>query len=758
MSAGALVLILSALPLPGLAAEKKPGSRINYCPVWPVTESMMPAGEQTDLADNVIYASAKSLELDLHKTIQMSGDVRFKQNANYGSSELLNYNFDSQVIVLSDQVELNIANFQLTGQRITLNHKTETVAVDNAHYLFRSDDDTFFRGNASHITYRDDVMVARNAQLTSCLPGDNTWSIYTRHLSIDKNKRWGTARHLIFRAGKIPLLYLPWISFPLGDGRKTGFLLPSVGLQDGKPDIALPYYLNLAPNYDATITPRLLTNRGLLMSGQFRLLTENTNHIWEASWIYRDRVFRDQQNRWRLSWQHQGQWGYYWDTLVDYAALSDDDYYKDFGTSVSNSLQADLRQIARLRYSRGGWVASLQARQFQTLDGDNDADQYNLVPQLNLSWHSSAQQQLQWSVQSSAARFVRNTNDLICKSTSCVTGSRLQLQPLLHYDLKPLHGNMGFKLSWRWNYYDLTNQKTGKKNKDDISSLQFSIDRELSFYQYGKAINQKYLHILKPRIQYLYSYANEEQSEIPLFDSNQQTLSFEQIFRPDRFSGQDRLTDAHHIALGMTNTFIGLESGRQWLELSAGSILRLTKPKVLIGAPTTTDNDRLSPFILRLQANPVRPLHLDVNWIYSPISTKQEEFFARLQFKRSGAQVMNVSYKDKNADEQLRLSMHWPLLRQLNIGAAWRYDLRRNKTIETLFGIEYSNCCWRIRVGQHNFLTNTGGGNITANGDNITTNKGLFLRLQLRGFGSAIAAEREVYSDAINGFEERQGL
>lgn len=500
------------------------------------------------------------------------------------------------------------------------------------------------------------------------------------------------------------------------------------------------------------------------MSGQLRLLTENTDHIWEASWMYRDRAFRDEQarqsrsksnDRWRLFWQHQGKWGYYWDTLVDYAALSDNEYYQDFGASISDNLQADLRQIARLRYSRGGWIASLQARQFQTLGENNDINQYNLVPQFNLSWHSSTQKQLQWSIQSSAARFGRNTNNLSCKAnTPCVeatTGSRLQLRPLLHYDLKPLHGNMGLKLSWRWNYYNLTNQKTGEKNNDAIAGLQFSVDRDLSFYRYGKAINRNYLHILKPRIQYLYSYASEEQKRIPLFDSDQQTLSFEQIFRPDRFSGQDRLTDAHHIALGVTNTFIELETGRQWLELSAGSTLRLTKPKVLIGAPTTTDDDLLSPVVLRLQANPVRLLHLDVNWIYSPISTKQEELFARLQFKRSGSKVINISYKDKGADEQLRLSMHWPLLRQLNVGAAWRYDLRHNRKIETLFGVEYSNCCWRIRVGQHSFLTDAGNGIIVAN-------KGLFLRLELRGFGSAITTSSEVYSDAINGFEERQGL
>lgn len=733
--------------------------------LFPETSADKAADPAEGLFGLPIHIEARRMVFDPNKQLELTGDVHLRFGQNQGSGQALIHDFKTKKTVLHGPVTFKQKDLMVAGDIATLNLHEETAAIQSASYALRKNADTIFQGGAKSVLYRDSTLIARRAWLTSCAAEQNIWSISANYIRLSKEKLWGTARHAVFRIGKMPVLYLPWFRFPVSDARQSGFLIPDIGYQStGGIDISLPYYLNLAPTYDATITPRWLSNRGLLTSVQFRHLSRYARNEWQAAYMHKDRLFNGNQSRqeqapdarknfegaerWRLHWRHQGTFKDVFYTEVQYTKVSDNQYFQDFSNNSVDGNRIDLEQRAGLGYRYAGWLAELKAQRFQRLDAVEDQQPYDQLPALTLAWKSPTQRRFRWQIASLTAHFDATDTP---ENKPAITGRRASIEPRMSYNFKPVYGDLRLDLAWRYNHYNLeTGLADSEKYEKSAASWLVSLTRKLVFERQTEHFGKKYLQTLEPTLYYLWSERDDEQEGLPLFDSARQTFSFEHLFRESRFSGHDRLTDANQLSLGVTSRWLSLASGRQWAQLQLGGTIRFENQKVgLTSQPNARDDNSLSPLVVQLELSPGKGMQLDIDWTYAPSTEQTDELAVRLQLKKSEQKIFNISYQRRGEVKQAKVSTYWPLSAKLHFAAAWRYDLLANKDLEFLVGLGYAGCCWRMRLAWQSFLVNAGGGR-------TETDEGVFLQLAPKGFGSIRSASNNSYSNVIDGFRDAE--
>lgn len=693
-----------------------------------------------------VTARAEQIEIDSEK-ILLKDSVYLKQGDWQAFGQFVAHQFEDETTRLEGPVGLIGSQFSLAGKQADLNFKQSTFSLTDADYALIEDNQALLHGQADSLEYRANRLHINHTWLTSC--PDQSWSISARSISVKKGSIWGTARDSVFRIGKLPILYLPWLRFPVSDERQSGFLLPDLQIANGELDIKLPLYLNLARHYDAIIAPRWIADRGLLTSLEVRHLTKYMSNEWQGAYIHEDEKFDRQgaekdtnsnasDSRWHLAWRHQGNWPGQLTTFVQYGQVSDDSYFKDFGGSASDSRQGTLNQTFGLVYDKTDWFFSAQTRAFQTLD-QGIAEAYDLKPALRLNIHPLTRQPLKWRLDGNYTQFDRKTGSL--KGLAALTGNRLSLAPRLLYRRARPYGYIHIDAAWRYRHYDLKDNLGGTQYERRDSNGLFKLDATLKL-QRRAAEKTAYEQILIPRLYYLWS-ERTDQSDLPLFDTSLSEFTFAH-FRENRFTGDDRLGDAHHLDFGITSFWKDKQSARETAQVFIGSQLRFRSQKVTAtGKPGPADDDRLAPVIVNARLNPTKALSLSVGWGYRVATEKTSRLILDLNLKASERKLFNLSYKERQGRKRTGISVYWPLPGQLQLGAAWHYDLDENKSLERLVGLEYNHCCWRIRLGWHNFVA----------GSNQSED-GIFLQISLKGLGRFRSSGSDVYRDAIKGFRE----
>ncbi|MBN4081999.1 LPS assembly protein LptD, partial [Beggiatoa alba] len=363
-------------------------------------------------------------------------------------------------------------------------------------------------------------------QLKNQYVDDNSWSLSSRHIKLDRAKGVGTAYHATLRVKNVPVFYTPYISFPLSDKRKSGFLAPSFGsFGVSGTEILTPYYWNIAPNYDATITPRYLEKRGLQLQNEFRYLKPRHHGIVEAEYLASDNLFNDDRSFLRL--QHDSAFSNQWRGSLLFAEVSDANYFEDLGDSLSITAITHLERRADLTYN-GNWGNLLaRVQDYQTINDAIPASgrPYKRLPQLLYSSSLPSYLDIDSQVRGEWVQFDR---------TDSVTASRFDVQPTLSDYYGRSWGFFQPKLSLRHTQYDLDNQAAGIGNSRTRTLPISSLDGGLFFdkpLSWGK---RAFIHTLEPRLFYLY-VPFDNQDDIPTFDTGINDFTFDQMFRDNRF-------------------------------------------------------------------------------------------------------------------------------------------------------------------------------------------------------------------------------
>jgi LPS-assembly protein len=591
------------------------------------------------------------------------------------------------------------------------------------------------RGHAESIVLAPDgKLELGRVEYTACPAGRPDWLLRARRIDIDQAAQQGVGRSVELDFKGVPILYLPIISFPVGDARKSGFLFPSFGTSNRNGfEFGVPYYWNLAPNYDATLTPGYLSKRGATLGTELRFLTEGSRGEFLSDWVPSDASAQRDRSYLRFTERSDLTARLRFDTNL--AQASDSNYFSDFGLGPEGTSVTYLQRVARLTYLDAHWRAIGLVEQFQTIDQTVAAADrpYTRAPQLQVRGRWTEGSGPGFEVGAEAVDFVRDTG---------VEGLRYGLAPMASYAWRTPGAYFVPALGYRALAYTLRNAPAGVDDAPSVSAPVATLDTGLTFERdAGHRIQT-----LEPRVVYTY-IPYRDQSALPVFDTGLPDLNLIQLFRTERYVGGDRIGDANQLAMGATTRLVDTDSGRQLLSATLGQIYYFTPPRVALpDQPVPAANS--SDLVGQLDVTAYRHWNVQVGEEWNPHTRDSVLSEVRVQYHPAGNEVANVGYRFRRGLlEQVEGSFAWPVADAWNLYARHVYSLRDHAALDSFAGVEYQACCWRVRLVGRRYVNSFAG----------TRDTSISLQLELNGLSSVGERAGAFLERSIRGYSATPG-
>lgn len=650
-------------------------------------------------AESPTVITAESMEAKQGKVLEATGAAELRKDDQRIQADHLLFLQESNELFADGAVRIEEKSGAITGPSLKINLDNNTGEMVQPSFTFT---DSKVRGNAEvlHIEGKQNFTFDR-ASYTSCPVWNDDWLLKMGELQLDRNTQIGTAYNARIEFMGVPFLYTPWMSFPLNDQRKSGFLGPTLGSTNkGGREITIPFYLNIAPNYDATFSPRLIQKRGTLYDNNFRYMGNSYTGTFNYSELLNDKLaLRDRSF---TSLVHAQNFGVGLDGSLNLNQASDDAYLRDLSSIPAIATQKNLLNEAALSYSGGGWwSASARAQTYQTLQ-DPDAPvalPYRRLPQVNVG----AQRVFGGMNATFNAEHVNFTHP------TTINARRLVLYPSISY---PLVNDPAYyvtpKLGVHYTQYALGDNNDGSYDLNYERTMPiFSVDSGMTLEREFSALEREYVQTLEPRIYYVNIPYREQ--NMPKFDSAIAPFSFVQMFTENRFLGSDRIGDADQVTAALTSRLLDGETGNERLRVAIGERFSRQTPKVFLDAPTTTNSQ--SDVLVSVGGRMSRTLSLDSLAQYNPNESRTEMFVATARYLPEAGKVLNLGYRYTfNPDpalvlKQLDISTQWPFYGRWHMVAQSQYSLQEYRTVQALLGLEYYQDCWAVRIGARQFVT-----------------------------------------------------
>jgi len=671
------------------------------------------------LADRVDYDQGQD-------RVELRGAIEMAQGSQSLGADWASYHRATGQVQARGRVRFEDRGLRLLGQAADYNLESAQGWVESV--LYRVWGNANLRGSAARVE-RLDRARSRFEDLiyTSCPPGRADWSLRARELELDQASGLGVARHARVRIGGVPVLYTPYLRFPIDDRRRSGLLIPSFGSSDSLgTDITLPYYWNIAPNLDATLSPRLMSKRGLMLGAETRYLSASQSIGVSGELLPEDRAAPEEGLRGALRIEQSSRFGARWGTSIDYAQVSDDTYLEDFGNRLDTTSTRNLSQRADLFYNGQGWMLLGRVQRFQTVDASiAPADRpYDQLPHIEFTL--TPVQWRDWLEYRFVAQYDYFDHDAVTH------GHRFVAQPAVRLPLRRAYGHLIPGARLHYSAYALQEQAPGRSS--DFAHLipTLDLDGALVFEREARWLGSRALQTLEPRLYYVYT-PEVEQSDAPLFDTAALDFGFSSLFRPNRFTGHDRIGDENRLTLGLTSRTIAERTGRELLRASIGQIHYFDDRRVGLDGEFG-ESDFSSAIAGEFSARFLEHWSTRASLQWNPHASDDgwERRVLQLHYQAPNERLLNLSYRFNSAGdpsedyEDTDLSFRLPLGGETRLVGRWLYSLLNEETIEAFAGVEVGRCCWRLRLlGQHL--------KTSAERDASTS---VMLQLELAGLGS----------------------
>lgn len=710
-----------------------------------------------DPEQSEVDVKAENVQLLQTGTSVFSGEVDITRAGQQLSSERATYNRNSGDVRASGDVRLRDSEVIIDAKQAEWSLNNDEGRMLDAEYRIRQ---MHARGEATHVLRKGKATTdLKDATYTTCPEGSNAWQLKANKVHLNHETAVGEATNVVLRMGGWPVFYTPYINFPLNDERKSGFLAPTIGVSSETGfDLATPYYWNIAPEMDATITPRYMSDRGVMLSGQYRYLTEYSEGEIEASFLGSDNLRKDgdeinphyNEDRKLFTWQDQSRYGNGWNSRIDYGYVSDDDYFSDFGSGLSLSSTTHLNRLAQAGYNGDVWDFTARVQGYQTLR--DVAEQYKRLPQLLLRGYLP-DQALGLSYEFDAEYVEFDHKDR-------VEGQRIDLEPAISLPT----GTSAFyatpRVALNHTRYDLKNDQTNSFDDSATRTLPIaSFDTGVFFDREMDLWGDNYIQTLEPRAFYLY-IPRREQSDIPDFDTALSTFNMIRLFSYDRFIGRDRVGDANQLSLALTTRIINEQTGKENLRFTLGQIQYFSDREVVLPGGIV-EEDRESDMIAEAVAyiNDEWSVSGEVQW--DPDVNESNLSSVGLRYRSDNGTIFNIShrYRRENAAtnvqeglEHLDVSAHLPINDKWSVFGRYYRSINTGRTLEGLFGVEYDSCCWATRLAVRNYVNE---GDIFTNIDteNQDRNLSIYLQIELKGLGSFGKKSDRLLEQSIRGYQ-----
>jgi LPS-assembly protein len=592
----------------------------------------------------------------------------------------------------------------------------------------------------------DKILVKSNAhtelehvQFTTCPLGNNDWLLNASRIDLDTAGHSGTGHDVRLDFKGVPILYTPYISFPLGNERKSGFLFPGAGHSTRSGfELSVPYYFNLAPNYDLTETPKLLSDRGVLLGTELRYLSEKQRGQLNVDYLPNDQI--TSSDRSYVEWQHVANYTQGWRAEVDVANASDSGYFEDFAVGPEGTSVTYLERRMALSYFDRTWRLLAELQNFQTIDqsiADTDRP-YARVPRVVArgSW-PAGWLGLDYSIDGEVVNFLRDQG---------VRGVRLDIEPQIRLPITRPGMFVIPAFAWRYTRYALDHLDPGAPADPTRNAPTASIDAGLIFERSSGSRGQR-IQTIEPRVLYVY-VPFRDQTALPVFDTALPDLNLIELFRTNRYVGADRLSDANQVSVGVTSRLVEAATGKQFLSATFGQTYYLQTPRVTLPgeiAPSGSTSD----LIAQLALTAYKDWNINFGYQWNPHSPHTDKNEVAVQYRPAADSVVNLGYRFRRDNlEQSDVSAIWPVGHGWHLFGRFVYSLRDASSTERLGGFEYSSCCWKVRLLARDYVSSRTGSRdrsigleLELNGlSSVGTSAGTFLERSIRGY-SAVPAQ-----------------
>lgn len=715
----------------------------------------------TDEQGEPVYIEADQLTGTQKDKFEASGNaVLLKADQSIKADRLL-YNQETSDAEGVGSVVVEQKGSTMSGPYVKLNMDTHAGYMDQPKFYLK-DTDGHGSGDVMHIQDKQHYSL-ENASYTTCPADDQDWFLKMTELEIDRVEQVGVAHNAWVEFKDVPILYSPWMDFPLGENRKSGFLSPIMGgsTKSGS-EVTLPYYWNIAPNYDATISPRLMQKRGIMLNNEFRYLQPDYNGEVHADFLPNDSLTGT--NRARFGLRHSQVFDGGFAGSINYNRVSDNAYYRDLSSVVNMATQVNLLQDASLSYGGGWWSGTARLQRFQTLQDPLApvAVPYARLPQFTLN----ASQNYAGATVNFAGEYVSFSHP------TSLNGQRLVLIPSVSY---PLVSTPAYYLTPKFTLHT-TQYVMGSNNAaalpDSSRALpMFSLDSGVAFERNINLFGGSYLNTFEPRAYYVY-VPYQRQDQLPVYDSVQAPFSFAQMFTENRFIGNDRVGDANQITLAVTSRFLGENTGTEHLKVMLGERFSFRTPQVNLVAPTNTTTNK-SDILLGASGRLTDAWSFQSELQYSPALGSIQHYNVMARYRPESGKVLNLGYRfisnslgalipgvvtptgtalvngvvyptiwgvpyttiggnnysvASPALSQVNISGQWPISRRWHAVGQWNYSFLDKRLLSGIAGLEYEESCWTLRLVAHSFTVGT---TLTATGVKPASVTGFYLQLEL---------------------------
>ncbi len=694
------------------------------------------APEDPDNAPSII--SAQIIEGSPETELVLSGEAEVRRAGTVIQGETIIYTQSTGEVVAEKDAVIVREDGKFSAPKFSYFLDTETGRADQVEYEYAP---RGLRGSAGCAEFKSaDVTELTDVVVTSCKKDSQAWWIEMDSLTLDEYSQSGEGTGAVLKMGNVPVMGLPWFTFPLSSQRKSGFLTPAVGFSSSRGfDIAVPYYFNIAPNYDYTLTPRIVTKRGVLLGNEFRFLTDHLSGELFAEYLPHDR--KTGEDRYSLSANVRGGWngfGY----GVNYNRVSDDDYLDDFSSTLRTTDDDILAQDYWLTYGSTYWNSALRVTKNQTLQ---DADKpYEREPQFTWNAYFADEEGFELTTKIDATRFAHPTK---------LEGDRFVFHQTVAYPIQSAGWFITPKAQFITTQYDLDRARPGQTDTSPSVTVPIlSLDAGMTFERDTNLFSHNIVQTLEPRLFYSYT-PYRDQSAIPLFDSTFADVNFAQLMTENPWAGYDRIPETNQLTGMLTTRLIDDETGFEWLRASIGQ--RYYFNDQTISAYTgerISMEDQKSDFLASLGAKLTRELSANIYGQWSWERSSMQKFTAGLRWQPRPMSVIGLYYRynwarDQQSEDyidQIDLSIQWPLTQRLYALARQNYSLYDNKFIETLVGFEYHHDCWTLRTVAQRYTRDT---------DRDETS--FYIQLELTGLGSIGSSPLSELQRSIQGYQTR---
>jgi LPS-assembly protein len=645
-------------------------------------------------ADKTIVINANNTQLIENDQAEFSGNVTIcsdnlavKSDTAQFSRSKKSIRADGKITYLNDVVEVKSTGFEanLSEYLIQLEKAEYTLSKNVGH------------GQASLLEVSEEnLLILNDATFTTCPIAQEGWLLSAEQISLSSQEGWGMAKNASIKINNIPVLYVPYLTFPLDNRRKTGFMYPNISSSTKHGvELEAPWYWNIAQNMDATITPRLMTKRGVQLQSELRYLTQNNEGLINLEYLSQDNERPNQDSRHLVYWQHNTEYNDNFRAFIDFSQISDDAYLSDLGSNYHDSTDAQLNQHIELAYFANNIDSSIRMQNFVVL-GQHPSS-YQTLPQLDFANRNAYQLgafDVNWFAE--VSHFSNSEADIN-------KANRIHFEPSLSLDYNTLAWSMSSELSLLQTNYQQTYRQSLAIKKQTMSRTlpKLRLHSLVNFERDSHLFGQNGLQTFEPQAQYLY-VPYKDQSDIGLFDSTRLQDDYHGLFRDNRFSGLDRITDANQLTLGATSRFIN-PSNEELMRVSFGQTFYFQ-----------SERDRFTPDDVRLNSSKSALAgeifvhwsdrwYLNANIQYDTGTKHISKSNLTIDYRADKNKLAQLNHRrtrsvSGNEIEQLGFIASFPISDNWQFVGGYHRDITQNRSIDSFAGVQYESCCWAIRL------------------------------------------------------------